>query len=188
MSTGTTPLDRLWIFLSHWVSPFGIDTLEPSTNSFTKHYALLDSVSQIVLDAQHLPGSSVGLFFDKLADNGSDPSELFVLPYRGFEITIQCCLVLGKPAPGSGMLINLGGANFLLIGWGFQVCATSLSTAATFTGILRFGEKISTNWETGELRTLRVLNGDETRSGISPCRTRNQTMAGYDDSRPYYDR
>jgi hypothetical protein len=53
-----------------------------------------------------------------------------------------------------------------LIGWGFQVRARSLSPTSSFTGFLRFEEKIVANQKTGELRTLRVLNGDETRSGI----------------------
>ena len=161
---------RIWVAYGSYqaigVSPFGVDTLEPSTNPFTKHYALLDSVSQIVLDAQRRPGSSVGFFFDELAENGSDPSKPVVRRYEGFEITIERCFVFGKPGPGSGMVIHLGGGKFLLIGWGFQVRAISLSPAATFTGILRFEEKSVVNRETGELKTLRVLNGDETRSGI----------------------
>ncbi|KAB8074896.1 glycoside hydrolase superfamily [Aspergillus leporis] len=148
------------------VSPFGIDTLEPSTNPFTKHYALLDSVSQIVLDAQRRPGSSVGFHFDELAADGSDPSKPVVHRYGEFEVTIERCFVFGKPGPGSGMVIHLGGGKFLLIGWGFQVRATSISPTAAFTGILRFEEKVVANRDTGELRTLRVLNGDETRSGI----------------------
>ncbi|KAE8419586.1 glycoside hydrolase superfamily [Aspergillus pseudocaelatus] len=161
---------RIWTAYGSYqaigVSPFGVDTLEPSTNPFTKHYGLLDSVSQIVLDAQRRPGSSVGFFFDELADNGSDPSKPVVRRYEGFEITIERCFVFGKPGPGSGMVIHLGGGKFLLIGWGFQVRAISLSPKATFTGILRFEEKSVVNRETGELKTLRVLNGDETRSGI----------------------
>ncbi|PIG82328.1 beta-galactosidase [Aspergillus arachidicola] len=161
---------RIWTAYGSYqaigVSPFGIDTLESSANPFTKHYALLDSVSQIVLDAQRRPGSSVGFFFDELADNGSDPSKPVVRRYGGFEITIERCFVFGKPGPGSGMVIHLGGGKFLLIGWGFQVRATSLSPTATFTGILRFEEKLVANRDTGELKTLRVLNGDETRSGV----------------------
>lgn len=161
---------RIWTAYGSYqaigVSPFGIDTLEPSTNPFTKHYALLNSVSQIVLDAQRRPGSSVGFFFDELAENGSDPSKPVVRHYAGLEITIERCFVFGKPGPGSGMVIHLGGVKFLLIGWGFQVRATSLSPTATFTGILRFEEKFVVNRDTGELKTLRVLNGDETRSGI----------------------
>lgn len=36
---------------------------------------------------------------------------------------------------------------------------------STFTGILKFEEKAIDDEETGRLRTVRVLNGDETRSG-----------------------
>jgi hypothetical protein len=147
------------------VSPFALDTLEPEQNPYIKHYALLESVSHIVLEAQQRPGSSVGFFFDELAADGSDHSKPVTRQYGGYEITIERAFVLGKPGPGCGMVIHRGEGKFLLIGWGFQVRATSLSPTAAYTGILRFEEKVVVNKETGELRTRRVLNGDETRSG-----------------------
>lgn len=160
---------RIWTAYGSYqaigVSPFGIDTLEPSTNPFTRHYGLLDSVSQIVLDAQTRPDASVGFFFDELTD-GIDSCKPVVKHWGGYEITIERCFVFGKAGPGAGMVIHLGGPKFLLIGWGFQVRARSLSPSSTFTGFLRFEEQTVSNKESGELRTLRVLNGDETRSGI----------------------
>lgn len=161
---------RIWTaygsFQAIGVSPFGIDTLEPATNPFTKHYGLLESVSQIVLDAQSRPDASVGFHFDELAADGSDPSRPVVKHWGGYEVTIERCFVFGKAGPGAGMVIHLGGPKFLLIGWGFQVRARSLSPTSTFTGFLHFREKQVANKETGQLRTLRILNGDETRSGI----------------------
>lgn len=161
---------RIWTAYGSYqaigVSPFGIDTLEPATNPFTKHYGLLKSVSQIVLEAQTRPDSSVGFYFDELAADGSDPSKPVVQRWAGYELTIERCFVFGKPGPGAGMVIHLGGPRFLLIGWGFQVRARSLSPTSSFTGFLRFEEKMVVDQETGELRTLRRLNGDETRSGI----------------------
>ena len=62
------------------------------------------------------------------------------------------------------MLIHLGEAKFLLIGWGFQATFKSVSPKSTFTGILNFTEKM-VDTETGKLMTGRKLNGDETRSG-----------------------
>ena len=161
---------RIWTAYGSYqaigVSPFGIDTLEPCTNPFTRHYGLLDSVSQIVLDAQTRPNSSVGFFFDELDADGSDSCKPVVKYWDGYEITVERCFVFGKAGPGAGMVIHLGGPKFLLIGWGFQVRARALSPTSSFTGFLRFEEKTIANKETGELRTLRVLNGDETRSGI----------------------
>ncbi|KAL4900672.1 hypothetical protein BDW74DRAFT_170645 [Aspergillus multicolor] len=161
---------RIWAAYGSYqalgVSPFGIDTQEPATNPFTKHYALLSSVSEIVLAAHRNPGSSVGFYFDDLRPDGSDPSKPIVCHFDSYEITIERCFVFGKPSAGSGMVIHLGGAKFLLIGWGFQVCAKSLSPTSAFTGILRFEEKVVSNPTTGELKTGRVLNGDETRSGL----------------------
>ncbi|KAL2866460.1 putative beta-galactosidase [Aspergillus lucknowensis] len=161
---------RIWAAYGSYqalgVSPFGIDTQEPTTNPFTRHYALLDSVSQLVLEAHRNPGSSVGFYFDELRPHGNDPSKPITKTFANLSVTIERCFVFGRPGPGSGMLIHRGGAKFLLIGWGFQVRAKSLSPTSAFTGILRFEEKVVADRETGELRTLRVLNGDETRSGI----------------------
>ena len=145
-------------------SPFGIDTLEPETNPFTKHYALLSQVMDIVLEAHRKPGSSIGFFFDELLDDGRDPSPPTVAQFGEFEVTINRSFVFGKAGPGAGMLIHLGGTKFLLIGWGFQATFESVSPKSTFTGILSFTEKMVDS-ETGKLVTLRKLNGDETRSG-----------------------
>ena len=65
------------------------------------------------------------------------------------------------------MVIHQGDGNFLLIGWGFQVVFSSPDPKATFTGILYSVEKeIVDDGKGGKmLKTGRVLNGDETRSG-----------------------
>jgi beta-galactosidase GanA len=69
---------RIWIaygtFQALLASPFGIDTLEPERNDFTKHYALLSDVSQLVLEAQRTHGSSVGFCFDEFTST-KDPSK-----------------------------------------------------------------------------------------------------------------
>lgn len=50
-----------------------------------------------------------------------------------------------------------------MIGAGYQVSFKSTKTSATFTGLLKSEERaVDAN---GNLRTLRTLNGDETRSG-----------------------
>ncbi|OJJ42716.1 hypothetical protein ASPZODRAFT_76392 [Penicilliopsis zonata CBS 506.65] len=161
---------RIWAAIGSFqalgVSPFGIDSQQPATNPFTKHYGLLASVAPLVLDAQRRPGSSVGFFFDELRPDGSDPSKPVVVIFGEYKLTIERCFVFGRPGPGSGMVIHQGGARFLLIGWGFQVRARALSANSHFTGILRFEEKIVVDRSTGELRTLRVLNGDESHSGV----------------------
>ncbi|KAL4996726.1 glycoside hydrolase superfamily [Aspergillus recurvatus] len=161
---------RIWAAYGSYqaigVSPFGIDTQEPGTNPFTHNYELLSSVSQIVLAAHRTPSSSVGFYFDDLLADGTDPSKPVIRRFSSYEITIERCFVFGKQSAGCGMVIHLGGPNFLLVGWGFQVRARSLSPTCAFTGILRFEEKVVADAETGELKTARVLNGDETRSGL----------------------
>jgi hypothetical protein len=160
---------RIWAAYGSYqaigVSPFGIDTLEPETNPLGRHYGLLHSVSKIVLDAQRKPNSSVGFYFDEVPADGVDTSKPVIKQFGEWEIQIERSFVFGKPGPGAGMVIHLCGAKFLLIGWGFQVRGRSLDPGATFTGFLRFEEKIVADEKKGVLRTLRTLNGDETRSG-----------------------
>ncbi|EMD92385.1 glycoside hydrolase family 35 protein [Bipolaris maydis ATCC 48331] len=161
---------RIWIaygtFQALLASPFGIDTLEPESNPFTKHYGLLAQVSQLVLDAQRKPGSSVGFCFDKISGD-KDLSKPIRQRFGEWDITIERAFVFGKPDTGSGMVIHCGGARFLLIGWGFQVTGQSTKSGTRFNGILRNEEKVVEDVATGKLRTLRTLGGDETRSGAS---------------------
>ncbi|KXH67981.1 hypothetical protein CSAL01_00651 [Colletotrichum salicis] len=162
---------RIWIAYGTYgamgVAPFGVDTIEPEDSPITKHYGLLKTVSPIVLEAQRHPSTSVGFCFDELpADSaGKDPSPVIRRNWGDFEITIERCFVFGKPGTGAGMVIHRGGGKFLLIGWGFQVRAKALGQGSNFTGILKFEEKIVEDEEAGRLKTSRVLNGDETRSG-----------------------
>ncbi|KAK2604336.1 hypothetical protein N8I77_007277 [Diaporthe amygdali] len=162
---------RIWIaygtFSAMGVAPFGVDTVDPEDSAFTKHYGLVKSVSQIVLKAQRHPDTSVGFCFDELPvdDSAKDPSPSIRRVWGNFEIFIERCFVFGKPGTGAGMVIHRGGGKFLLIGWGFQVRAKALGQDKNFTGILKFEEKIVEDEGAGSLKTSRVLNGDETRSG-----------------------
>lgn len=185
---------RVWAaFGSHQAlgtSPFGIDTLEVEGNPFTTTYGLLSSMSDIILDAQRRPGSSLGFFFDELPPPPSspdekqrpDPSPPITATFGGYEVRIERCFVFGRPGPGAGMIIHANSdvpsepPRFILIGYGFQAVFRSLNPKSTFTGILEFLEKEPVKGPDGrtELRTLRRLNGDETRSG------RFAMMPGFD--------
>ncbi|KAH8589301.1 family 35 putative beta-galactosidase glycoside hydrolase [Bisporella sp. PMI_857] len=160
---------RIWTAFGSYqaigTSPFGVDTLEPATAAFTRHYKLLGSVSQIVLEAQRKPNSCIGFFFDELHADGSDPSSPTIANFGDYQVTIERTFVFGKAGPGAGMLIYQGANKFLLIGWGFQAVFRSLSPTSTFTGILSFIEKSVVDVAKGTLKTERKLNGDETRSG-----------------------
>lgn len=161
---------RAWVaYGSHaalGASPFGIDTVKPIENPFKRTFGLLSLVSSFVLRAQKQPDSSVGFCFDEIreADHGA-ASETIVRNFGAYELTIERCFVFGKPGPAEGMVIHQSGGRFLLIGWGFQVRARALDSNTTFTSILRFEEKAFDEKNPGLLRTVRSLNGDETRSG-----------------------
>lgn len=160
---------RIWAaygnFCALGASPFGIDTLQLADNPFTKHFGLLAKVSAHVLAAQRSPGTMVGFFFDEFAD--PDPSPPVTTTMGSWRLTIERAFVFGRPGPGFGLVIQKGPARFLLVGEGFHVRFESLkhSSACSFTGILRFTEKEVVDTQTGEMRSVRILNGDETRSG-----------------------
>lgn len=156
---------RAWVaFGSHQAigtSPFAVDTLEPGENAYKRHYGLLASVAKFVLKAQR-EGSSIGFFFDEMGADGKDPSPLVNAQFGEWRLRIERSFVFGRAGPGAGMVIHRGGDTFLLIGWGFGV--TFRHERKGWTGILRFEEKEVVDGGAG-LRTLRMLNGDETRSG-----------------------
>lgn len=152
------------------VAPFGIDSLGNAPCAYTKHFGLLASVSDIVLEAQRRPGAMVGFFFDELPEDDIDRQPEQRVNMGGYEIIIQRAFVVGRPGPGFGLVILMeddnypNGTKFLLVGQGFNAKFRSLDPASYSTGILSFKEK-EINPVNGSLDTLRLLNGDETRSG-----------------------
>ncbi|KAH7390647.1 glycoside hydrolase superfamily [Pyrenochaeta sp. MPI-SDFR-AT-0127] len=165
---------RIWeAFGSHYAigtAPFGIDTTTAEACAFTRHYALLDQVSELVLEAHRRPpGTSFGFYFDDIEAVAPPQESTKVVTMCGFNLRIERAFVLGRAEPACGMIIHLGGdsskGTFLLIGWGFQVFFTATDPKSSFTGILRFEEKL-VDPKTRELRTLRVFGGDESRGGI----------------------
>jgi hypothetical protein len=157
---------RVWVAIGSYqclgCSPFGIETLEPHNNPVKRHYGLIKQVSTQILQAQR-DLSSVGFYFDELptGPDAKDTSLAQNVKFGPWNLTIERSFVFGHPSPGFGMVIHRGGAKFMLIGAGFQV--TFKHESAPFTGILHFDEKEAQ--EDGSLKTLRMLNGDETRSG-----------------------
>lgn len=154
------------------VSPFGMDTVEVEygVNPFAKHYDLMKQCSKHILDAQQRPGASYGFYFDDMRADGTAPDscpQTWSFDFDDWSLRIERSFVFGTPSAGYGMVIQLepGTPRFLLVGRGFQVIFTSRRADAIFSGILSFKEKEVVDETTGELRTVRWLNGDETRSG-----------------------
>jgi hypothetical protein len=122
--------------------------------------------------------SIVGFFFDELDTNDCDPSSFIVKQMGIYELTISRAFVLGTPGSAAGIVIELEPGRFLLIGWGSQVQWKSIHSTSVFTGVLRFLEKTVVDPVTGELRTERKLNGDESRSGCGrTCQMNAQATA-----------
>jgi hypothetical protein len=122
----------------------------------------MKQVSKRILKAQR-DLSRIGFFFDELptGPDAKDPSPAQEVTFGPWKLTIERSFVFGHPGPGFGMIIHQSGAKFMLIGAGSQV--TFKHESAPLTGILRFDEKEVQ--EDGSLKTLRMLNGEETRSG-----------------------
>ena len=147
------------------VSYFGIDSVrvEHGRNPFKKHYELLSKVSKIVLAAQTKPDQILGVHFP----GGKIPLQVNLVMGE-WSLCVEPAHVTGEPGTANGLVIQLeegNGSRFLLLGWGFQVSFKSTRPKAHFTGILSFEEKDVVNATTGELKTIRLLNGDESRSG-----------------------
>jgi hypothetical protein len=161
---------RIWQAIGQYgalcTSPFGIDTLDPATSPFTRHYALLRAVEQHILVARAEGRKMTGFFFDRFEKGRPDPDKPKVVTMGQWELRIERARVFGHPEPGYGLIIQQSRPDtFLLIGEGYQVAFASTSPSSGFTGILSFDEKEVVNQKTGEMRTLRRLNGDETQGG-----------------------
>ncbi|KAL2815207.1 glycoside hydrolase superfamily [Aspergillus cavernicola] len=158
---------RVWLAYATYsalgTSPFGVDT---GAEIIGREYKLLAQTSQFLLNSP--PSQRMGFFFDELPESGSPKGkEKWTKTFGKIEVIIERAFVFGKPGPGGGMVIQLGdetSLRFLVVGRGFQIRFRGLEEGVTFTGILDAREK-EVDSESGELRTLRILNGDETRSG-----------------------
>ncbi|KAB8342955.1 hypothetical protein FH972_022551 [Carpinus fangiana] len=143
-------------------SPFGVDSQKAEESSFSSIFGLLKAAEEEIHGARARgPGSMMGFFFDEISRK--DGPEQWTRIFPGFELLIQRAFVFGVQGPGCGIIISQEDGSFLLLGWGFRVTFKSTDPNSTFTGILKAEEKYID--ESGNLRTLRRMNGDETRSG-----------------------
>ncbi|KAI9631942.1 glycoside hydrolase superfamily [Dioszegia hungarica] len=161
---------RIWEAIGRFnaiaTSPFGLDSHTPLLSPFTAHYALLRSVSPLILDARARGLPTYGLFFDRFEKGEKDPSPIRTLQIGSWNLKISRSYSPGHPSPGYGMIIQVKPDSFLGIGEGFQIVFTP-TTEVKISGILAIEEKEVVDEETGELSTLRRFNGDEVRSGFT---------------------
>ncbi|KAH7115077.1 glycoside hydrolase superfamily [Dendryphion nanum] len=160
---------RVWLaygtYLALGCSPFGIDSLDASISPVRRHFSLIHSLRHQILDAQaNRPEDMMGFFFDEFKEGQKVKESNWTKKMGGFEVIIERAFVFGKPGPGAGMVIHQGDGKFLCIGWGFNIHFKSTNPKSTFTGILHAEEK-EVDVKTGKLTTIKVLGGDETRSG-----------------------
>lgn len=151
---------RMWLSYGTYgalgASPFGIDT---GAEVAGREFMLMAQTQSYLLAAA--PEDRMGFYFDEEVDGRG--KEKWTKVFGDMEVIVERAFVFGKAGPGGGMVIHLGNSRFLLVGRGFNVRFQSTNKEATFTGIL-WAEEKEIN-EKGDLQTLRILNGDETRSG-----------------------
>jgi hypothetical protein len=151
---------RVWLSYATYgalgASPFGIDT---GSDIIGREFKLLKQTKQYLLDAA--PEDRFGFFFDE--EPSEKKPEQWTRKFGDIKVIVERCFVFGKPGPGAGMIIHLGNSKFLLVGRGFHARFKAARKDATFGGIL-WGEEKEVD-ENGNLQTLRILNGDETRHG-----------------------
>lgn len=158
---------RLWYAIgthgAMGVSPFGIDSDHPSRSPFTAHYKLLRDVSAHILEARSDGRKTFGFFFDQYDPGTKDPSPSFWdTEIGGWDIKIEREPCFGHPGIAAfGLIIHLRDNRFLLVGEGYTARFVSTDPLSKYNGVLEFLEKEVTDLETGEMRTLRILNGDE---------------------------
>ncbi|CAH0055025.1 unnamed protein product [Clonostachys solani] len=160
---------RLWEAIGSHLAlgacPFGVDSLEPESFAYTAQYKLLGSLETLILRSRQDSKRTFGFYFDEFEGQQADKGPPIGVSFKEFDLLISRAFVFGRPSPGCGMIIEIHVGRYLIIGDGFKVEFKSRSATSTFTGILRAEEKSVQNTVTGALRTERVLNGDETRSG-----------------------
>lgn len=162
---------RIWEAMGRFnaiaTAPFGIDTHHPSLSPFTSHYGLLRSLSAIIIDSRMRCLNMFGFFFDRFEVGQKDPSPPKTWRCGSWSLVISRSFSPGHPSPGFGIIVQRDEDTFLAMGEGFQVVFTSNLPNATLSGILEVTEKEVVNEKTGELRTVRLLNGDEIRQGLT---------------------
>ncbi|CEL03740.1 hypothetical protein ASPCAL04886 [Aspergillus calidoustus] len=151
---------RIWLAHGAYgalgVSPFGIDT---GPEAVGREYKLLSQVKDLVVGSSLV--DRLGFYFDEIRDRRLEKP--WTKLFGDMQVTVERASVFGKPGPGAGIIIRLADQKFLLVGYGFQVSFKSVKKGVGFTGILKAKEmEVS---EEGNLRPLRLLNGDETRGG-----------------------
>jgi hypothetical protein len=157
-------------------SPFGIDSLPDvaeedddgeSRELVKEHFGLLKQVRYYVLQSQANPGSCFGFWFNKPKPEEKVNEVVKKTTIGKWKLTIKRSTIPGVQQPAYGMVVPLEGHDdrFLLVGAGFSVTFQSVDEKVLFTGITHFDEKEVVDIKTGELKTLRKFNGDETMGG-----------------------
>lgn len=162
---------RTWLAIGKYgalgAAPFGIDSITASESVYTRHYALLRSIEQHIHSARQGGRQVTSFFFDSVPIGAKDESVPIIATFGRWKLLIKRQWTHGHPASGYGMIIQQAHseAAFLLIGEGYTVAFSSTDPESTFTGITHMHEKEVVDESTGELRTRRKFNGDETGCG-----------------------
>ncbi|QJW91252.1 DUF5597 domain-containing protein [Spirosoma taeanense] len=160
----------LWIYGQHdamGVAPFGIDATPAEEDPFTKTFAVLEQVQELILQHQG-KGTMAGVFVDTTAK-----SQTFTLP--GY--SVKADLVVPRVFPGAppavksatlagGLVFAVGPDEFIAVGRDYELTFTPLTANAQKPQVdvdfMDEGSFVNDKWV-----TTRRLNGDEGTGGGS---------------------
>ncbi|HEX8677749.1 MAG TPA: DUF5597 domain-containing protein [Segetibacter sp.] len=157
-----------WMYGRHdaiCVAPFGIDEVPAEEDPFTKAFAVLSQVQELILQHQG-KGTMAGLFVDS-----TDKSQTFSL--NGY--TVKADLVVPKVFPGSapvekkavmagGIVFAIASDEFVAVGKDYELTFTPLNHNSKKSHLdVDFMDEVS--FVNGKMVTGRRLNGDEGTGG-----------------------
>ncbi len=138
------------------VSPFGIDSIDPTDdNPIQRSYAVIEQIAPVLLQYQG-QGQMIGILLD-------EDTPIIRRQLGGYELDISLDEGFGQQAKqAGGIIITTGDGQFIGAGFGFRVKFFDISADAMAVGIVAVEEG---TYQAGKWIAGRRLNGDEAGRG-----------------------
>ncbi|KAJ3961127.1 hypothetical protein N0V92_002181 [Colletotrichum tropicale] len=141
-----------------------LDKIASAPSQVPKCFKLIRDISPMLLDARSAHRKTIGFNLSPANISCLNAKASVTTALYSLQITIER-LGDGFHGGGCGLLIEQPGCKILLIGYGFQAKAKSVSPREVFTRVLEFIKQEVEADGTGTLRPLRHFCGEETHGG-----------------------
>ncbi|KAH0427139.1 glycoside hydrolase family 35 [Colletotrichum camelliae] len=139
-----------------------LEKIACSPSQIAKAFTLISDIASVLLDARSAHRKTIGFNLSPANISGLNAKASVTTALYSLQVTIER-LGDGNHGGGCGLLIEQPGSKILLIGYGFQAKAKSVSPREVFTRVLELTKKeVEAD---GSLRSLRHFCGEETNSG-----------------------